>query len=116
THWRNLAHRTRADLEAAGMRLRLGTTGRKIDVAGGVAHGTCEDGSGDGLPYAELVIGTGAVPVRPPIFGLAALGPAEGVHLLHSMDDTFAIMRTLDEQAPASALIVGAGYIGLEMA
>ena len=34
THWRNLAHRTYADLEAAGMRLRLDTTARKVDVAG----------------------------------------------------------------------------------
>ena len=34
THWRNLAHRTIADLEAAGMRLRLDTTARRIDVPG----------------------------------------------------------------------------------
>ena len=33
-HWRNLAHRTIDDLEAAGMRLRLDTTARRIDVAG----------------------------------------------------------------------------------
>ena len=32
THWRNLAHRTVADLEATGMRLRLDTTARRIDV------------------------------------------------------------------------------------
>jgi NADPH-dependent 2,4-dienoyl-CoA reductase/sulfur reductase-like enzyme len=32
------------------------------------------------------------------------------------MGDTFAVMRTIDERAPARALIVGAGYIGLEMA
>jgi len=32
THWRNLAHRTYADLEAAGMRLRLDTTARRIDA------------------------------------------------------------------------------------
>ena len=32
------------------------------------------------------------------------------------MGDTFAVMRTLEERSPASALIVGAGYIGLEMA
>jgi NADPH-dependent 2,4-dienoyl-CoA reductase/sulfur reductase-like enzyme len=38
------------------------------------------------------------------------------VHLLHSMGDTFAVMRTLENAAPASAIIVGAGYIGLEMA
>src|SRR5439155_8948025 len=39
-----------------------------------------------------------------------------GVHLLHSMGDTFAVMRTLAQASPASAVIVGAGYIGLEMA
>ncbi len=33
TRWQNLAHRTRADLEAAGMGLRLDTTARRIDVA-----------------------------------------------------------------------------------
>ena len=69
--------------------------------------------------YDKLIIGTGAVPVRPPIGGLAgpgALGPDDGVHLLHSMGDTFAVMRTLEQAAPASAVIVGAGYIGLEMA
>jgi len=38
------------------------------------------------------------------------------VHLLHSMGDTFAVMRTLEETAPSSALIVGASYIGREMA
>ena len=32
------------------------------------------------------------------------------------MGDTFAVMRTLEEKAPATAVIVGAGYIGLEMA
>ena len=32
------------------------------------------------------------------------------------MDDTSAIMRTLEETALDSAVIVGAGYIGLEMA
>jgi NADPH-dependent 2,4-dienoyl-CoA reductase/sulfur reductase-like enzyme len=32
------------------------------------------------------------------------------------MGDTFAVMRTLEQASPASAVIVGAGYIGLEMA
>jgi NADPH-dependent 2,4-dienoyl-CoA reductase/sulfur reductase-like enzyme len=71
------------------------------------------------LGYDKLIVGTGAVPVRPPIGGLAgpgALGPGDGVHLLHSMGDTFAVMRTLEQTAPATVVIVGAGYIGLEMA
>ena len=119
THWRNLAHRTLTDLEAAGMRLRLDTTARRIDVPGRKLLVTTAEGGEELVGYDKLVIGTGAVPVRPPITGLSGpdvLGPADGVHLLHSMGDTFAVMRTLEQAAPASAIIVGAGYIGLEMA
>jgi NADPH-dependent 2,4-dienoyl-CoA reductase/sulfur reductase-like enzyme len=118
-HWRNLAHRTLADLEGAGMRLRLDTTARRIDVPGRKLLVTTPDGGEELLGYDKLVIGTGAVPVQPPIAGLTgsgALGPDNGVHLLHSMGDTFAVMSTLEQAAPASAVIVGAGYIGLEMA
>jgi NADPH-dependent 2,4-dienoyl-CoA reductase/sulfur reductase-like enzyme len=115
THWRNLAHRTIADLEAAGMALRLDTTARRID-AGDRKLLVAGSRGEELISYDQLVIGTGAVPVRPPVAGLDTLGPADGVHLLHSMDDTFAVMRTLEETAPDSAVIVGAGYIGLEMA
>jgi NADPH-dependent 2,4-dienoyl-CoA reductase/sulfur reductase-like enzyme len=117
--WQNLAHRTVADLEAAGIMLRLDTTARHIDVTGRKLLVTGPGGAEELLAYDQLVIGTGAVPVRPPIAGLAgpgALGAPDGVHLLHSMGDTFALMQTLTGAAPASAVIVGAGYIGLEMA
>jgi len=119
THWRNLAHRTVADLEATGMRLRLDTIARRIDVPGRKLTVTSPGQGEEVLSYDKLIVGTGAVPVRPSIQGVAgpgALGPDDGVHLLHSMGDTFAVMRTLDQAAPASAVIVGAGYIGLEMA
>jgi NADPH-dependent 2,4-dienoyl-CoA reductase/sulfur reductase-like enzyme len=117
THWRNLAHRTVADLEATGMTLRLDTTARRIDVAGHKLLITAADVSEELIGYDKLIIGTGAVPARPPVAGLDALGPEDGVHLLHSMTDTFSVMRTLEHSVrPASAVIVGAGYIGLEMA
>jgi NADPH-dependent 2,4-dienoyl-CoA reductase/sulfur reductase-like enzyme len=38
------------------------------------------------------------------------------VHLLHSMGDTFAVMRALEQPGVERAVIVGAGYVGLEMA
>jgi NADPH-dependent 2,4-dienoyl-CoA reductase/sulfur reductase-like enzyme len=116
THWRKLAHRTTADLEATGMSLRLDTTARRIDVGGRKLLVTTSKGHEELVAYDKLVVGTGAVPVRPPIGGLDALGPDDGVHLLHSMGDTFAVMRTLEGKTPATAVIVGAGYIGLEMA
>ncbi len=115
THWRNLAHRTREDLEATGMKLRLNTVATGINVEGRRLMVTGPEGEGE-LPYDALMIGTGAVPVRPPIAGLDTLGPEDGVHLLHSMDDTFALTQTLEPPGVRRAVIVGAGYIGLEMA
>jgi NADPH-dependent 2,4-dienoyl-CoA reductase/sulfur reductase-like enzyme len=116
THWRNLAHRTHADLEATGMQLRLDTTASRIDVEGQRIALRDRHGIQDWLDYDELIVGTGALPVRPPIAGLDRLGPADGVHVLHSMGDTFALTDTLDTVHPDTALIVGAGYVGLEMA
>ncbi len=119
THWRNLAHRTVADLEATGMALRLDTTAQRIDVPGRKLQVTGRGGADELIAYDKLIIGTGAVPVQPPIAGLTgpgALGPDDGVHVLHTMGDTFAVMRTLEETSAAPAVIIGAGYVGLEMA
>ncbi|MCW2540941.1 MAG: CoA-disulfide reductase [Frankiales bacterium] len=115
-HWSNLAHRTHADLEATGMRLRLDTLVTGIDPAAKRLTLREKDGRQHLLDYDELVVGTGAVPVRPPIEGLDDLGPQDGVHLLHSMGDTFALTDSLERIQPQTALIVGAGYVGLEMA
>jgi NADPH-dependent 2,4-dienoyl-CoA reductase/sulfur reductase-like enzyme len=118
-HWRNLAHRTVADLEATGMALRLDTTARRIDVGGRKLLVTGPEGQDELIGYDKLVIATGAVPVRPGITGVTgpgALGPDDGVHALHTMGDTFAVMRTLRETSVARAVVIGAGYVGLEMA
>jgi NADPH-dependent 2,4-dienoyl-CoA reductase/sulfur reductase-like enzyme len=115
-HWTNLAHRTHADLEATGMKLRLDSRAVSIDVAGQRVAVLDKDGTQSLIAYNELIVGTGALPVRPPIDGLDELSVDDGVHLLHSMGDTFALTETLDRTQPKTALIVGAGYVGLEMA
>jgi NADPH-dependent 2,4-dienoyl-CoA reductase/sulfur reductase-like enzyme len=114
--WRNLAHRTTADLEATGMRLHLGTTAERIDVDAHEVQVRDAGGSTRMMPYDALVIGTGAFPVRPPIGGLDDLGPEDGVHVVHSMGDTFAVMHSLTAGKSRRAVIIGAGYLGIEMA
>ncbi|QRP42888.1 FAD/NAD(P)-binding oxidoreductase [Amycolatopsis sp. FDAARGOS 1241] len=111
--WPALAHRTRADLKTAGLDLLLNTRATRIDPF--ARSVTVVDGDGPReLGYDQLIIGTGAVPLRPRIEGLDELGPHEGVHLLHTMGDTFALAASLD-RSPATVVVVGAGYIGLEM-
>jgi NADPH-dependent 2,4-dienoyl-CoA reductase/sulfur reductase-like enzyme len=114
--WQSLAHRTHADLEATGMTLRLDTLATRIDVAGKRLEVRDAGGNESSIAYDELVVGTGALPSTIGIAGLNELGPEDGVHVLHSMGDTFALDRFLDERDPKTAIIVGAGYVGLEMA
>lgn len=114
--WQSLAHRTHADLEATGMNLRLNTLATDIDVAGRRLHVRDERGTESTIAYDGLMVGTGASPSTAGIAGLDQLGPDDGVHLLHSMGDTFALEQYLDTHQPETAIIVGAGYVGLEMA
>src|SRR4030095_5236716 len=73
---------------------------------------TAGAGGEEAMSYDGLVVATGAVPVRPPISGL----DLPGVHVLHTMGDCFAVQQALSARAPRSAVLIGAGYIGLEMA
>ena len=101
------------------MHLRLDTLATGIDVAGRRLAVRDSDGRESTIAYDELMVGTGASPSTAGIAGIGGpdgLGPDDGVHLLHSMGDTFALERFLDERAPQTAVIVGAGYVGLEMA
>jgi NADPH-dependent 2,4-dienoyl-CoA reductase/sulfur reductase-like enzyme/rhodanese-related sulfurtransferase len=63
-------------------------------------------------PYDKLLLSPGAAPVAPPISG----ADLPGVHSLRSIADMDAIKRIVDAEAPGRAVVVGGGYIGLEMA
>ncbi len=106
---RQLAHRTRAELERAGLSLRLQTLAERIDLNTRALIVRIPDGRQDAIDYDRLVIATGALPARPPIPGIEL----PGVHPLHSIDDAAAIQDALSNGA-RSAVIVGAGYIGVE--
>jgi NADPH-dependent 2,4-dienoyl-CoA reductase/sulfur reductase-like enzyme len=114
--WHDLAHRTRADLAAAGLDLRLEHRAVRVDTA--AKQVDCLDGAGGTrrFGYDQLVVATGALPARPPIGGLDQLGPAEGVHSLHTIGDTLALTDSLARRQAGQVVIVGAGYIGMEMA
>jgi NADPH-dependent 2,4-dienoyl-CoA reductase/sulfur reductase-like enzyme len=117
--WRDLAHRTHTDLEAAGLQLRLDTRALAIDTHRHELSVKAAGGARETVSYDALVVGTGAVPFVPPIQGLTgpdALGPDDGVHLLHTMGETFALAADIARRQPTTALIVGAGYVGVEMA
>lgn len=110
--WRNLAHRTADEITQTGINLLVNHRATNIDAEQKSVEMVNQEGEIKNLDYDKLIIGTGAIPVEPAIDGLEL----SGVFLLHSMADSFAIHRHLTNQSPKSAVIIGDGYIGLEMA
>lgn len=110
--WRILAHRTKEEIEQAGIRLVLDNRARIIDPVGKVVHIEDAKGRSTAISYDRLVIGTGAESIKPDVQGM----DLPGVFLLRWMEDSFAVHRWLADHKPRSALIVGGGYIGMEMA
>ena len=80
-------------------------TVRDLDAAPGSDTETTE-------PYDQLVIATGATPSRPELPGL----DAAGVYGVQTLEDGIVLRRVVDEESPKRAVVVGAGYIGIEMA
>lgn len=105
--WKQLAHRTEFD----GIQVLRNHRATQIDVANGFVLARHQEKT-KAVSYDRLIIGTGAIPVRPPIDGLNE----SGIFLLHTMEDSFRIQDYLTRENPKSALIIGAGYIGVEMA
>jgi NADPH-dependent 2,4-dienoyl-CoA reductase/sulfur reductase-like enzyme len=71
-----------------------------------------EGGAEREVGYDSLVLATGAAAVCPPLPG----HELEGVFVLRHMRDGRRMLRYFDEARPRRGLVVGAGYIGLEMA
>ncbi|ARX87156.1 flavoprotein oxidoreductase [Streptomyces alboflavus] len=69
-------------------------------------------GAEEWTAYDKLVIATGARPLRPDLPGIDALG----VHGVQTLDDGQALLDTLTGTPGRRAVVIGAGYIGVEMA
>ncbi|MEJ5364241.1 MAG: FAD-dependent oxidoreductase [Desulfosoma sp.] len=61
--------------------------------------------------YDALVLSPGASPVRPPIEGL----DLPGVFFVRTIPDSRAIRSMIEERKARNAVVVGGGYIGIEM-
>ncbi|MHC5907302.1 FAD-dependent oxidoreductase [Streptomyces sp. S6] len=109
----SLIARTPEEHRARDIDLRLRTEVTEIDVPGGrVRARDVDSGAESWTPYDRLVIATGARPVRPDIPGIGA----RGVHGVQTLDDGQALIDTLARARGRRAVVVGAGYIGVEMA
>jgi NADPH-dependent 2,4-dienoyl-CoA reductase/sulfur reductase-like enzyme len=71
-----------------------------------------EDGETFEDSYDRLILATGARAVLPPIAGAGL----DGVFVLRFLTGSDEVMRYVGERSPKRAVVVGGGYIGLEVA
>lgn len=91
--------------EENGVALKMGVTAQAIDRGGKTV--TCSDGSD--LGYDKLLLATG---LRPAV--QESWKAIEGVHVLRTISDAEALRSVLP--SAKSVLIIGCGYLGLELA
>ena len=93
------------DVRTRNEALRIDRENRAISVRD---HDRGEDYE---LPYDKLILAPGAVPIVPPMDGV----DADNVFTLRNVADVDAIKGWCDRASPKKAVVVGGGYIGLEM-
>jgi NADPH-dependent 2,4-dienoyl-CoA reductase/sulfur reductase-like enzyme/rhodanese-related sulfurtransferase len=101
-----LFDRFRLDVRVDTEVVAIDADARTVQVAVGP---TGSDRRIDTLPYDRLVLSPGALPIRPPIPGF------ERVRSLRTVEDAAALSRDVTRR-PATAVVIGAGFIGLETA
>ena len=62
--------------------------------------------------FDQLLIATGAVSIRPEIPGIHS----RGIYDLNTLQSGIEVRRAIDQKKPGQVVIVGGGYVGLEMA
>jgi len=95
-----------------GIDLKTGHRVEAIDPAAGTVRGRTVQGTPFELPYDKLLIATGASPIIPDLPGFEL----PGVLVLKSLEDGKHIKQFLRDRQVKAVVIVGMGYIALEMA
>lgn len=72
-----------------------------------------ENGESYEEEYDTLILSPGSKPIVPPILGLQE---AKALFTLRNIPDTDRIKKYVDEQKPKRAVVIGGGFIGIEMA
>jgi NADPH-dependent 2,4-dienoyl-CoA reductase/sulfur reductase-like enzyme len=102
-----LVARSVKDHVANGIDVRMGVEAAAIDPGAR----TVSIRGGNDLPYDRLVIATGAEPVRPDLPGIEG----GGIYGVQTLDDGQALIDGLAKK-PNKVVVVGSGYVGLEIA
>jgi NADPH-dependent 2,4-dienoyl-CoA reductase/sulfur reductase-like enzyme len=108
-----LVARTPEEHRKNGIDVRMRTEAVRIDPGSRVVDFVDRENDEPGtIEFDQLIIATGAEPIRPDVPGIDSVG----IHGVQTLDDGADLLDRLDENDPKRAVVVGGGYIGIEMA
>lgn len=107
----DLIARTPEQMREQGVNVHTGCKAISIDPSNKRVLVQMEDGEQSWEAYDRLVIATGARPIVPRLSGVEL----DGVFALKQIPDADRIRAYVEQAKPKNAVVVGGGFIGLEM-
>lgn len=106
TNVKDLKQRFNIDVRIFSEALSIDRENKKIKVKD-LKNGTIYEES-----YDNLILSTGAAPLKPPLPGI----DLDSIFTLRNIPDSDNIRKFIDEKKPEKAVVIGGGFIGIEMA
>lgn len=110
--YENLFYTKREDFENKGARISMETTVDRIDYDKKEVHCLSKNGGSFVESYDKLILATGSVPISPKVPGR----DLENIHFLKRFQDGQAVDELLSTEGIENVAVIGAGYIGVEIA
>lgn len=110
--YENLFYTKREDFENKGARISMETTVDRIDYDKKEVHCLSKNGESFVESYDKLILATGSVPISPKVPGR----DLENIHFLKRFQDGQAVDELLSTEGIENVAVIGAGYIGVEIA
>ena len=100
------------DFEAKGATVHVETAVERIDFENKVVYAKGADGTAYEEPYDKLILATGSLPIVPKFEG----GDLENIQLVKLFQHAKEVVDKLENPDIKKVVVVGAGYIGVELA
>ncbi|KAA9220169.1 MULTISPECIES: H2O-forming NADH oxidase [Aerococcus] len=100
------------DFEAKGAKISLETNVEKVDFDKKVVYAKTKDGQEIEESYDKLILAEGSAPIAPNLPGK----DLDGIHFLKLFQEGQAVDQELSKDGVDTVAVIGAGYIGVEIA
>ncbi|MGX7204105.1 H2O-forming NADH oxidase [Enterococcus pingfangensis] len=110
--YQGLFYTNKADFEAKGAKIYMETSVDRIDFSEKKVHCVQKDGNAFIESYDKLILATGSRPIAPKVPG----HDLDGIHFLKLFQEGQAVDAEISKGSVKKVAVIGAGYIGVEIA